>query len=172
MVVGFFDAWMAAVVVEADVIDVAAGRCQVSKILLRIHVFQRHHVDGADQVPPVVIGEERTFRQCLWVDIECAETGAKLGNLKSVLIFSNAAGGSLRTLAAEAGSATSIAATKIAEALTSMILSFHSCWMTLPLTHASQLSRWSRRTGVLLSSACPSAGRYRPKFNSKSLGTP
>src|SRR5580704_2980811 len=78
MVVGYFDAWMAGVVVEADVIDIAAGRCQVSKVLLRIHVFQRHHVDGADQVPFVVIGEKRTFRQCFWVDIERAETGSEV----------------------------------------------------------------------------------------------
>src|SRR5579863_9775286 len=68
---------MPAVVVEADVIDVAAWRWQVSEILLRIHVFQRHHVDGADQMPFVVIGEERTFRQCFWVDIERAETGSE-----------------------------------------------------------------------------------------------
>src|ERR1700730_7562397 len=81
MVVGFFDARMAGVVVEGDVIDVAAWRCEVSEILLRIHVLQQHHVDGADQVPLVVIGEERTFRQCLWVDIECAETGSEAGEL-------------------------------------------------------------------------------------------
>ena len=59
-------------------IDVAAWRWQVSEILLRIHVFQRHHVDGTDQVPVVVIGEERAYRQCLWVDIECAETGSEV----------------------------------------------------------------------------------------------
>jgi hypothetical protein len=87
MVVGFFDAWMPGVVVEADVIDVAAWRCQVSEILLRIHVFQRHHVDGADQVSLVVIGEERTFRECLWVDISVPRPGTKSGSLTSVLTF-------------------------------------------------------------------------------------
>src|SRR5579885_929459 len=52
-------AGMAGVEIEAHVIDLAAGRREIAERLLAVQVLERDHVDRADQLAVVVIGEER-----------------------------------------------------------------------------------------------------------------
>ena len=72
---------MAGIVVDVDMVDIAAGRRQVVEAFVRIEVLDRQHVDGADQLALVVIGEERAGRQRGRVDEELAHAGQEVGQL-------------------------------------------------------------------------------------------
>ena len=79
MDVRFFDARVAGIVVDVDMIDIAAGSCNVLEALVRIEVLGRQHVDGADQLAIMIVGKERTGRKGGRVDEELAHSGKEIG---------------------------------------------------------------------------------------------
>src|SRR3954467_7338444 len=58
VVMGLFHSWVASVVIHVDVVDSAPGGLQIVKLLLPLEVLDRDHVDRADELAVVVIGEE------------------------------------------------------------------------------------------------------------------
>ena len=58
MIVRLRYAGMGHVVVDAHVIDPAAGVLEVTPVLLRIEILKRDHVDRADKACSMVVGKE------------------------------------------------------------------------------------------------------------------
>ena len=76
---------MAGVEVDVDVVDVAAGRREIVEALVRVQVVDRDHVDGADQLAVVVVGEERPAGSVAGSTKSWPMPGRKSGSLTSSL---------------------------------------------------------------------------------------
>jgi hypothetical protein len=51
------------------VVHSGARRGEIGKFLLSVEIFHRDHVDGADQLAAVVVGQERSGRQRARIDV-------------------------------------------------------------------------------------------------------
>ena len=70
---------MARVVDDVHVIGALLGDLQIAERLLRVHVLERDHVDRADQLPLMVVGEKRPGRERRGIDVEGPEPGNEIG---------------------------------------------------------------------------------------------
>ncbi len=70
VVVRLLDARMAGIVVHGDMIHVAPRCYQAIDFLLGLEIFHRDHIDRADELAFVVVGEKGPVGQRLGVDVE------------------------------------------------------------------------------------------------------